>query len=286
MNEEFKDVVEETAENTVEQTAEEIVDGIELTDTSNTEDSKESNVVEKEEDSKPKGRFVTDDELNEIINKRVARKMNKLERDYESKYADYRDTEAVLNAGLGTSNIQEANKKMRDYYRSEGINVPDPVKPTYSEHDTEILAKAEANEIIEDGYDSMLEEANKLAQKGYANMNSREKIIFTTLGEKLTEEKDRKMLLKLGANEDLLKDSEFKEFRNQFNSNVSIETIYSLYKNKQPKRKFENPGSMKNNKTDEVKDFYTYEESLKYDRKDFEKNPELFKAIEKSMTKW
>ena len=45
-------------------------------------------------------------------------------------------------------------------------------------------------------------------------------------------------------------------------------------------------GSMKNNATEEVKDFYTYEESLKFTRKDFEKNPALFKAIEQSMTKW
>ena len=36
----------------------------------------------------------------------------------------------------------------------------------------------------------------------------------------------------------------------------------------------------------EIKDFYTYEEASKFTRKDFDKNPALFKAVERSMTMW
>ena len=47
-------------------------------------------------------------------------------------------------------------------------------------------------------------------------------------------------------------------------------------------------GSMKNNTSDEgtVKDFYTRDEAMKFTKKDFDKNPALFKAVEKSMLKW
>ena len=36
----------------------------------------------------------------------------------------------------------------------------------------------------------------------------------------------------------------------------------------------------------EVKEYYTYEESLKFTRKDMDENPELFKALERSMQQW
>ena len=38
--------------------------------------------------------------------------------------------------------------------------------------------------------------------------------------------------------------------------------------------------------TNEVKDFYSYEESLQFTKADFDKNPALFKAVERSMQKW
>ena len=47
-------------------------------------------------------------------------------------------------------------------------------------------------------------------------------------------------------------------------------------------------GSMKNNtlKDSGVKDFYTRDEALKFTKKDFDKNPALYKAVEQSMLKW
>ena len=286
MEEEIQNVTEEVTENTDAQTVEENEESIELTDTAEVEETSES-TEEKEEDSKPQGRFVTDEELNEIVDKRVRRKLDKLEREQAKQLADYRDTEAVLNAGLGTNNIQEANQRMREYYENEGIKMPERIVPGHSKHEIEVLAKDEANGFIEDGHDAMLNEANRLAQIGYANMSDREKIIFTTLSERLTEEKDKEELKRLGADESLLTDKKWIEHRNQFNSNVPIEKIYALYKGIQPKAKVENPGSMKNTPaTNNIKDFYTYEEASKFTKEDFDKNPELFKVVENSSYKW
>ena len=35
-----------------------------------------------------------------------------------------------------------------------------------------------------------------------------------------------------------------------------------------------------------VKEFYTYDEAIKFTKADFDKNPELYKAVENSMSKW
>lgn len=284
MDEEIQNVTEEVTENTEAQTVEEKEEGIELTDAAEVEETNQNESTEEtKEDSKPQGRFVTDEELNEIVDKRVRRKLDKIEREHAKQLADYQDTEAVLNAGLGTNNIQEANQRMREYYENEGIKMPERIVPSYSKHQIEILAKDEANDFIEDGYDAMVNEANRLAQKGYANMTESEKIIFTTLGDEITKERDKKELKSLGANEELLNDKQWKDFRNQFNSNVPIEKIYALYKGIQPKTKVENPGSMKNTPTKEVKDSYTDEEISKLTLEDLDK-PGVFEAVRKSMT--
>ena len=55
----------------------------------------------------------------------------------------------------------------------------------------------------------------------------------------------------------------------------------------QKSKKYEQIGSMKNKKTSsEVKDYYTPEEASKFTRKDYDKNPKLLEAVEKSMTLW
>lgn len=279
MNEEIQNVTDVT-ENTEEQTAEEIVDGVELTDTS--DDTTDVDTEETKEEQ-PKGRFYTDEEVNSIIDKRVARKMRK----YEKQMAEYEDTENVLKSALEVDNISDANKKLRNYYQEQGYELPER-KSSYSERELNILAKAEADEIIEEGYDSMLEEANRLAKIGYQNLNRKEKLIFMTLGDELDKQNDTRELKKLGANEELLKNSDFIEFRKMFDKKTPIDKVYGLYKNQQPKPKVELPGSMKNNsvKSDDVKEFYTFEEANKFTREEICANPKLEKAIENSMTKW
>jgi hypothetical protein len=46
-------------------------------------------------------------------------------------------------------------------------------------------------------------------------------------------------------------------------------------------------GSIKNTTVDEgVKDYYSFEEAKRFTKADFDKNPKLFAAVEKSMAKW
>jgi hypothetical protein len=47
-------------------------------------------------------------------------------------------------------------------------------------------------------------------------------------------------------------------------------------------------GSMKNTDTGEngVKDYYSFEEASKFTKAEFDKNPALYDAVVKSMSKW
>lgn len=97
----------------------------------------------------------------------------KLTREYEDKYSR---VETVLNAGLGTSDLAEATNKLADFYKQKGINIPE--QPRYSDRDVELLARAEADDIISSGFDEVVEEVDRLADIGVANMTSREKATF------------------------------------------------------------------------------------------------------------
>lgn len=276
MNEEIQNVTDVT-ENTEEQTGEEIVDGVELTDTA--DDTTDVDTEETKEEQ-PKGRFYTDEEVNSIVDKRVARKMRK----YEKQMAEYEDTENVLKSALEVDNISDANKKLRSYYQEQGYELPEK-KSSYSDRELKILAKAEADEIIEEGYDSMLEEANRLAKIGYQNLNQKEKLIFMTLGDELDKQNDTRELKKLGVNEEILKNSDFIEFRNMFDKKIPIDKVYGLYKNQQPKPKVELPGSMKNTSVKEEKEYLTPEEVVALTPEDWEK-PGMWEKVRKSQLKW
>lgn len=278
---EQEEMLEQTndTENVETQTTEENVEGIELTDTTDADESI-SDEPEKEE-----VKMFTQEDVDKIVKKRLARQ----ERDYQEKLSKYKNVESVLNVGLKTKSIEEAESTLREYYKEQGIDLPEPTKPGLSDRELQILGQAEADEILELGLDEAEKEANRLANKGHKNWNAKEQAIFNKLASTLTYEKQKKELKTIGADTKILDSKEFKDFANQFNSNTDIKNIYNLYsKTSLPKenKNIEKMGSMKNNATEEVKDFYTYEESLKFTRKDFEKNPALFKAIEQSMTKW
>jgi hypothetical protein len=273
---ENNEVLEQTneTENVETQTTEENVDGIELTDTSETE-----NVEEKEE-----VKTFTQEEVDEIVRKRLARK----ERDYQKELSKYKNVENVLSAGLGTKTLEESETKLRDFYKEQGVELPES-KNGFSDKELQILGNAEAEEILELGLDEAEEEANRLAKKGRQNWNAKEQATFNKLASTLTYEKQKKELKTIGADAKILDSKEFKDFADQFNYKTDIKNIYNLYsKVSQPKetKNIEKMGSMKNNATEEVKDFYSYDESLKYTRADFKKNPALYKALLNSMTKW
>lgn len=283
MEEDIGKVTEEVTENTDAQAVEEFGEGIELTDTAETE----KETVEETKEEQPKGRFMTDEEIDNLVMKKVNRRMAKLEAQKEKELSVYKDTENVLKSALGASNIDEANKKLREYYTAEGVKLPDVYKPGLTSREVEVLAKADAQDFIDDGYESMLNEANRLAAKEYKNLNERERIVFNTLAERLTQEDNKRNLLKLGATEDILNDKDFIDFKNQFNSKTPIGDIYNLYlKTRDSKTKPVAMGSMKDTVAQkETKDFYSPTDVKNLSDDDWNK-PGVWERALASMKKW
>lgn len=270
-------------ENVETQTTEENVEGIELTDTAEVE-AEEQPTEEKEEVKKTLRELLKENpEYQEEYNQMMKARLDRKEREFEKELSKYRDTEEVLKSTLGANDIDEANTKLRQAYEEQGVKLPDVYKPGLTSREIEALAMSDANEFIEEGYDSMVSEANRLATIGYKNLNEREKILFNTLANKISEANDIKGLKKIGVKEDILKDENFKSFRKDFLQNTPIEKIYALYKGSQPKAKVENPGSMKNTPTEKSHDFYTDEEINKLTLEDLDK-PGVFEAVRRSMT--
>ena len=280
MNEEnlVQEPVTEVTENTDAQTVEQFEEGIELTDTTSTEETKEVKQYTEEEIEK-----LVNDRVNTILPTKIEREKRKIEKDYREKLSKYEETESILKAGLGTNDITESNKKMREYYEEQGIKIPAYAKPKYSAEEERMLGEAMATQIINLGYDEMREEAKNLSEKGFENLTEREKIILSKIGNELTYEDNRRELAKLGVKADLLNDSKFKEFASQFNSKTPIKTVYEMYtKMYQPKPKVEQIGSMKTNKEQERKDYFTDDEIAKMTDAELEANWEAIRKFQTS----
>lgn len=285
-NEEMLEQTNET-ENVDTQTTEEIEEeGIELTDTSDTEEQEP--VKEKEEVRQSlKELLKSNPDYQAEFSEMVKSRLDRQERGYQKELAKYKDTENVLKSALHVNDMDEANKKLREYYEGEGIKLPEVYKPGLSSREIEVLAKADAQDFINEGYDSMVNEANRLASKKYENLNERERVIFNTLAEKLTEENNKRELLKLGAKEDVLGDKDFIAFKNKFNSSTSIGDIYSLYmKTQDGTKKPVAMGSMKDTTAQkEVKSFYSPKDVENMTDDDWNK-PGAWEKVLASMKKW
>lgn len=221
--------------------------------------------------------------LDEVLGKKIARREAKIRREYDKKYGEL---ENVLRAGTGKDSVEEVTDTFKQFYSQKGIKLPE--KPSYSDKDVEVLAKAEAEEIIRSGYDEVVEEVDRLTELGVTNMTAREKAVFKALAEHRSATERGKELSKLGVTEDVYNSKEFKEFAGKFNASTPIRDIYDIYAKTQPKKDIKPMGSMRNSTGEDgtVKDFYTYEEAKQFTKKDFDKNPALFKAVQSSMTKW
>lgn len=221
--------------------------------------------------------------LDEVLGKKIARREAKIRKEYDRKYGDLVET---LKAGTGKESVEELSDTFADFYRKKGITIPE--KPVYNPKDIEVLAKAEAAEIINSGYEEVVEEVDRLAAVGAANMNAREKAVFKELAEYRQSAERSRALSKIGVTEDVFNSKEFKDFAGKFNSNTSITDIYDIYAKTLPKKEHKTMGSMKNSTSEDgtVKDFYTRDEALRFTKQDFDKNPALFKAVQASMLKW
>lgn len=279
MNEELnvQEPVTDVTENTDAQAVEDIEEGIELTDTSTNEETKEVKQYTDEEIER-----IVNERVNNILPTKIEREKRKIEKDYREKLSKYEETESILSAGLGTKDISESNKKMREFYKEQGIDIPAYQRPRYSEEDERALGELDAKKIISLGFDEMQEEANNLASIGTDKMTPRQKVMFTTLASELTYQKQRKELAQIGVKEEILNNSEFKEFASQFNSKTPIKNVYEIYTKMKPQKQYEPIGSMKNNKQVEKKDYFTDDEIAKMTDKELEENWEAIRKFQTS----
>lgn len=224
----------------------------------------------------------TQEEVNDIVGKAKARTRAKIEKENSRKYGELIET---LKAGTGKEDVGEITDTFKGFYESKGIKIPP--KPNYSARDIETLARADADEIIRSGHDEVVEEVDRLADIGVANMTAREKALFKILAEHRQSTERRNELAQIGVTEDVYNSKEFQDFASMYKESTPITTIYENYNKTQPKKEFKTMGSMKNTTVDKgVKDYYSFEEASKFTKEDFDKNPALYNAVQKSMLKW
>ncbi len=223
--------------------------------------------------------------LDEIISKRLAREKAKIKREYDKQLNKYKEVETVLNVGMGTNSIEEATHSLKDFYSKKGIRIPDQTVKGYSEEEETILANAQAQFIIDGGYEELVEEVDRLANIGVNNMTPREKIMFTKLAEVRKSEESKLELKKIGVSDDVLNDSKFQEFKGMFDSKIPIKKVFEMYQKMNPSKQTQPIGSLKNVPEEKVKDYYTPEEARRLTSRDLD-NPKVMEAVERSMTMW
>ena len=240
-------------------------------------------VAEVEQIAEQPVKMFTQEEVNDMMGKRLARREAKIRKEYDRKYGQL---EEVLKAGTGKETVEEVTDTFRQFYQKKGIQFPQ--KPAYSDSDIEVLANAEAAEIIRGGYDEVVEEVDRLASLGVEKMTPREKRVFKTLAEHRQNAERKQALSQMGVTEDVYSSQEFKTFASKFSSTTPITEVFDIYRKTQPKKEHQTMGSMKNSDStdDGVKDFYTPEEARRFTKADFDKNPKLFKNVVDSMYKW
>jgi hypothetical protein len=219
--------------------------------------------------------------LDEVLGKKIARREAKIRKEYDRKYGDLTET---LKAGTGKQTVEELNETFTQFYESKGIKINK--KPDYLDRDIETLARADANEIIQGGYDEVVEEVDRLANTD--NLSARDMAVFKILAEHRQNTERSTELAKIGITEDVYNSKEFTEFRSMFKEDTPITKVFEQYQKSQPKKEFKTMGSMKNTASADngIKDFYTLEEAKRFTQKDFENNPKLFEKVVESSHKW
>lgn len=256
-------VTDEVTENVEEQATEELVDG-----------AKEETTEVVEETPVAEETF-TKKQVDEMIAKKLARKEAKIRKDFERKYGRL---ENVLKAGTGVETVDEMADTFTDFYTKRGIQIPQTAQ--YSEREAQILAEAEANEIITAGYDEIADELNRLTDIGFDNMTATDKHIFMKLKKEADRISSEKELKSIGITE--LPDG-FKEFADKLNPELSMKEKYELYTKMNPKKEIKTIGSMQSGQESKVKESYTKEEIERMTEEDLDK-PGVWEAVRRSMT--
>ena len=218
--------------------------------------------------------------LDEVMPGKIARREARIRKEYDQKYGDL---ERVLKAGTGTEDLKQITDSLRGYYQQQGV--PMQEKPAFSEEDIRTLANADADEIIDAGFDEVVDEVNRLASIGAEKMTPRERVMFERLANYRHGAEREKALAEIGVPESVYNSQEFKTFAGQFHRNVPITDVYKLYEKTVKTSSVEPMGSMKNGNHGEEKTYYSPEDVDKLRPEDLD-NPVIFQRVRESMKRW
>lgn len=259
-------------------------------ETSEEETAEEEVVVNASQDNEEDIEKLVEERANRLLEEKISDRLAKdrsiRERDLQKKLSKYQRLENIMKAGLGVENIDDAISKSTEFYENQGINIPQ--ESQYGEREEKILAKADAEEIIDLGKSEMEAEANRIAGIPESQRTLRDKTMFDIICKRLIDVNAVEELKSKGYDTDILNDSKFNEFREQFTVSTPISTVYDLYKqvNGQKAKQPNSPGSAKSNNSDnEIKEYYTPEEVRQFTEEDLD-NPKLMQAVERSMQLW
>lgn len=247
----------------------------------NTNEVKETYTPEEVEQIKAQIKEENEKSFNDRFNKQWSKKMSKFEKEHQ------KDSELInlLKEQTGKTDIDDL---LNFSYETYGVQKPDN---SVDDKDSEVLGKHDAEEII--SLDDLEEIESEVERLGSMKRTRREETTFNMLESYLNEtkkkEKIKKEVQEAGIDESILQDTNFTEFAKDFKEDTPITRVYELYSKMNEKEKPFSAGSLKGTKQQDkngIKDYYSYEESLQFTRADLDRNPELFKAIERSMPQW
>lgn len=247
----------------------------------NTNEVKETYTPEEVEQIKAQIKEENEKSFNDRFNKQWSKKMSKFEKEHQ------KDSELInlLKEQTGKTDIDDL---LNFSYETYGVQKPDN---SVDDKDSEVLGEHDAKEII--SLDDLEEIESEVERLGSMKRTRREETTFNMLESYLNEtkkkEKIKKEVQEAGIDESILQDTNFTEFAKDFKEDTPITRVYELYSKMNEKEKPFSAGSLKGTKQQDkngVKDYYSYEESLQFTRADLDRNPELFKAIERSMPLW
>ena len=240
------------------------------------------NVEQTTEQTQPEVKTYTQEEVDAIVGKRLSRQEARLTKENDRKYGGLME---VLRAGTGKESVEEIADTFRGFYEQKGIQIAK--KREYTDGDIEILARADAADIINAGYEEVVEEVDRLSKIGFENMTARDKAVFKALADHRQNAERGRELSSIGVTEDVYNSEEFKGFAGKFSPNTPITEVYEIFRKTQQKP-IQTMGSMKNNPVADtgVKEYYSKEEAERFTIEDFNKNPELYKNVVNSSYRW
>lgn len=220
-------------------------------------------------------------ELDKILPSKIERAKAKAKREYESRV---NEAEGLLMASVGATTYEDARTKLTDLLSRKGVSVPQRAEPQYSERELNLIANADADDVIADGYAEISSEIERLNGK---ELSARDKIYFDRLTKAKYQIDEEKELASIGISKADIDNDDYRDFAKNLDSRLSTKQKYELFEKYRPKAEKVNIGSL--NATPSAgsvyKEYYTPEEASKLTREDL-KDPKIEEAVTRSMAKW